>query len=128
MLQLIIAGRVGRDAETKQVGGTDMCSFSVAADSGFGDNKKTIWVDVTKWGAGSHGLASFVRKGMPITVSGEMTTREHDGRTYIQCRADRVELQGKSEGGQREDRGSSRTEPTGKGGYDDDLGDAIPFD
>lgn len=120
MLQLTIAGRVGRDAEAKQVGGSDMCSFSVAADSGFGDKKKTVWIDVTSWGKGSQSLAGYIRKGDPITVTGEMSTREHDGKTYIQLRADRVELQGKSE-----DRGSSRNQSS-QPSYADDLDDEIP--
>lgn len=131
MLQLTIAGNIGKDAEAKQVGGSDMCSFPVAASTGYGNNKKTVWVEVTSWGKGSQSLAGYIRKGDPITVTGEMSTREYDGKTYIQVRADRVELQGK--GGERDDRGSSRSqsgqsEAAGKGGYADDLDDNIPFD
>lgn len=122
MLQLTIAGNIGRDAEAKQVSGSDMCSFPVAASTGFGDKKKTVWIDVTSWGKGSQTLAGFIRKGDPITVTGEMSTREHDGKTYIQLRADRVELQGKS-GGQREDRGQQREQAPA----DDLEEDFVPF-
>jgi single-strand DNA-binding protein len=127
MLQLSLAGRAGRDAEYKQTqGGDDLCRFSIAADVGFGERKQTIWVDVTRWGKGTKALAGFIRKGDPVAVTGEMSTREHDGKTYIQCRADRVTLLG---GG-----GDGRGER--KRGYDereqpqparDDLDDDIPF-
>ena len=48
MLIATIAGRLGKDAEHKTVGSSDLCSFSVAADVGYGDKKQTIWVDVSK--------------------------------------------------------------------------------
>lgn len=95
MLQLSLAGRCGRDAEYKQTqGGAELCRFTVAADVGYGDSKQTIWVDVTRWGKGAQGLASYIRKGDPVAVTGEMSTRVHEGKTYIQCRADRVTLLG----------------------------------
>lgn len=116
MLQLTIAGRVGRDAEAKQVGGSDMCSFSVAADTGFGNKKQTVWIDVTSWGKGSQSLAGYIRKGDHITVTGELSTREHNGKTYLQLRADRVELQGGKSGGRDEGRQDNRSSVS------DDLG------
>ena len=129
MLQLSIAGRCGRDAEYRQTqGGAEMCRFTVAADVGFGDNKQTIWVDVTRWGKGAQGLANCIRKGDPVAVTGEMSTREHDGKTYIQCRADRVTLLGSKGDG----RGERKREAESGGGWvgqapADDLDDEIPF-
>ncbi len=128
MLQLSIAGRCGRDAEYKQTqGGNELCSFTVATDSGFGDNKQTVWVDVTRWGKGAKGLADCIRKGDPIAVTGEMSTREHDGKTYIQCRADRVTLLGTKGDG----RGERKREADNGGWHGqapaDDLDDSIPF-
>ena len=39
--------RIGRDAEMKQTqSGSAMCRFSAAYDVGFGDNKRTQWIDV----------------------------------------------------------------------------------
>lgn len=116
MIITTIAGRVGQDAEAKKVGGTDMCSFSVAAESGFGDRKQTHWFDVSNWGAGSHGVARYIKKGDNITVSGELSTREHNGKTYLQLRADRVELQGGKSGGRDEGRQDNRSS------LSDDLG------
>ena len=109
MFKATVAGRVGKDADYRTTdGGTDVCSFSVAADVGFGDNKKTVWVDVAKFGKGARGLSGYVRKGDPITVVGDITTREHNGKTYLNMRADDVALQGS--GDQRGER---------KRGYDD---------
>lgn len=127
MLILTLAGNVGKDAQHKQTqSGADICSFSVGVSTGYGENKATTWVDVTKWGKGAEGLARILRKGSKVAVSGEMSTREHNGKTYIQCRADTVTIMGTPQGGERRD---GDREPThgqvGGGGYDD-LDDSIP--
>lgn len=127
MLQLSIAGRTGRDAQYKQTqGGNELCSFSIAADVGFGDSKQTVWVDVTRWGKGAKGLSDYLPKGTPVAVTGEMSLREHDGKTYVQCRADRVTLLGgKAE--RKPDGGASDPSNAHGGSNRDALDDEIPF-
>ena len=134
MLKATVAGRVGRDAELRQAGDTDVCSFSVATDVGFGRNKSTLWLDVSKFGKGAEGLVQYVRKGDPITVTGDLSTREHNGKTYLQLRADDVALQGaggdrgerkQSSGGVDETGGASNRRE--QSNYDDLDSDSIPF-
>lgn len=129
MLQLSIAGRLGRDAEYKQTqGGDELCRFSVAAEVGFGDRKQTHWIDVTRWGKGAKGLSDILRKGDPVAVTGELSTREHDGKTYLQCRADRVTLLGsKSDDRGERKRGYDDQQQSSGWGSDDDDADSIPF-
>ena len=130
MLIVTLAGNIGKDAQFKQTqSGTDICSFGVGVTVGYGDNKSTVWVDVTKWGKGAQGLANILRKGSRVTVSGELSTREHNGKTYLQCRADHVTIMGTPQGGQSQRRDDDREETSGQvggGGYDD-LSDEIPF-
>lgn len=125
MFQISLAGRLGRDAEYRQMqrGDGELCQFSVACDVGFGDSKKTMWVDVTRWGKGAKGLADILSKGDSVAVTGELSTREHDGKTYLQCRADRVTLLG---GGPKADRQESGQQTTNSA-FGDDLDDDIPF-
>ncbi len=102
MLNLSLAGNVGRDATYKQTqNGQELCSFPVAVNVGFGDNKTTIWVDVTKWGKGSQGLSGILIKGSKVAVTGQMSTREHEGKTYIQCNASDVTIMGSAGGSDR---------------------------
>ena len=71
MLHLSLAGNLGRDAEHKTTqSGQDLCSFAVAVNVGFGENKSTVWVDVTRWGKGAEGLARILRKGSKVAVIG----------------------------------------------------------
>lgn len=130
MLHVIIAGNLGKDATAKSTqAGKDFCSFPVAATIGWGDKKQTIWIDVTKWGEGSQGLAKLLRKGAKVTVIGELSTREHEGKTYLQCRATDVALQGDAQGGERQERGGQGGTDYGAqgGGFADDLDDSVPF-
>ena len=125
MLNVTLAGNTGRDAQHRTTqGGADLCSFSVACDVGFGENKQTYWVDVTRWGKGAEGLARILVKGSKVTVTGELTTREHEGKTYLQCRADHVAIQGTP---QRSDSSGSHTERYSPPADQDELDDEIPF-
>lgn len=125
MLILTLAGNTGRDAEHKTTANSELCSFPVAVSVGYGDNKSTVWVDVTKWGKGAEGLSRILRKGSKVAVSGELSMREHNGKTYLQCRANDVTIMGTP--GPADGRGES------KRGYEEpqaerhDLDDDIPF-
>lgn len=130
MLHVVVSGNLGKDAIAKSTqAGKDFCSFPVAATIGWGDKKQTIWIDVTKWGEGSQGLAKLLRKGAKVTVIGELSTREHEGKTYLQCRATDVALQGDAQGGERQERGGQGGTDYGAqgGGFADDLDDSVPF-
>lgn len=128
MLNLSLAGTLGRDAEYREGdNGRGRCQFSVAVNIGYGDKKTTVWVDVTRWGEGAKGLSNHLRKGTKVAVSGEMSLREHNGKTYVQCRADNVTLLG---GGQQSDRPA--VDPNNQAMREqfipqDDLDDSIPF-
>ena len=120
-----VIGALGKDAEHKTTGNSELCKFPVAGSVGYGDKKQTLWFDVTKWGKGSEGLSRILKKGTKVTVVGELSTREHEGKTYLQCRADYVELQG--EGGNRGGGNESpRQNAAEQGGLPDDLHD-VPF-
>lgn len=132
MLNLTIAGNTGKDAEYKTTDKSEFCSFSVAVNVGYGDSKTTQWVDVTRWGKGAQGLSGILRKGSRVAVTGEMSLREHGGKTYVQLRADNVtilstpEVSGADRDKQHRDNlGSGAQQPAG-GGYDD-LDDDIAF-
>ena len=122
---ITIAGRVGKDAVTRTTqGGDSVTGFPVAVDDGWGDKKRTIWFDVSVWGKRGSAIAGMLTKGKQLTVSGDLSTREHEGKTYLTIRAHDVTLQG---GGDRQD--TSYSQPASgqaAGGYDD-LGDDLPF-
>lgn len=95
MKNITIAGRIGRDATVRTTqNGDKLASFQVAVDEGYGDSKRTLWFDVSYWGKRGEGLAPHLTKGTSLTVCGSLSTREHEGKTYLTIRADDITLQG----------------------------------
>jgi single-strand DNA-binding protein len=71
MSTLIVVGRLGGDAELKTTqGGTEVCSFSVAEDIGYGESKKTQWIKCSLFGKRAASLAPYLTKGSMVEVIG----------------------------------------------------------
>jgi single-strand DNA-binding protein len=134
MQTITIAGSLGKDAIAKSTqDGTQLLNFSVAVSGGFGDKKTTTWYDVTKWGKGADKLAPYMLKGCRVTVCGELSTREYEGKTYLQVRAWELTLQnskGEQSGGDGSQAGgfeSKQASGFGSSAGDMDLDDDVPF-
>lgn len=87
-------GNLGNDCRTGQAGQTAVVNFSVAVKSGYGQNEQTVWVDCALFGNRATALAPYLTKGQTVAVSGELGTREHNGKTYITCKVNDVTLVG----------------------------------
>lgn len=94
MIEVIVAGNLTKDAELRQAGNSQVCGFSVAADTGFGDKKQTMFFSCSLWGNQGAALAQYLKKGNPVTVIGEMSEREYDGKQYKEIRVNSIKLQG----------------------------------
>jgi len=101
--------RIGKDAVTGTTqAGKQVCNFSAAFDSGWGENKQTIWLDCSAWGDRYTKLSEYIVKGSQIVVAGDIGQREHNGKTYLTLdvkdiklcdkRADRAQVEPKPEG------------------------------
>jgi single-strand DNA-binding protein len=101
---LSATGNLGSDCKVNQVGQSTVCNFSVAMKSGFGDKAQTIWLDCALWGKQAESqLPTYLLKGQSVGVSGELGSREHEGKTYLTLRVNSIDLLGgKSEGQQQE--------------------------
>lgn len=119
---LTVSGNIGRDAEVRNAGGTAVAGFSLAMKSGYGDKAQTIWLDCSIWGKQAEsGLVQYLKKGQFVVVSGEMGTREHDGKTYITLRVNNVTLGGKQDG-QQQPAQQQRQQPAQQQNYQPQIG------
>ena len=124
------SGRLGSDAEVRYTAsGTAVCSFVVANDTGYGDNKKTQWIDCVLFGKRAEGgLPQHLTKGAHVVVSGEVTLNTYAKRdgsqgASLQVRVNDVDLIGRK-GEQRQQREPAQqpaSEPAA------DFDDDIPF-
>lgn len=87
MATVTIIGNLGKDVELKDVNGKTVASFSVADKSGYGDNKQTNWYGVSIWdGLAKTNFVDYLKKGQQVMVTGELSTREYNGKTYLEVK------------------------------------------
>lgn len=70
--------------------GKAVAEFTIAVDSGYGDNKKTMFISCTAWESVADRVGNNLDKGMKILVEGEWqqqnwTTREGQNRRKEYC-------------------------------------------
>lgn len=124
---LTFTGNLGKDCQQGTAGNTAVCNFSVAVKSGYGDKEQTIWIDVALWGKQAEGrLPDYLLKGQQVAVSGELGTREHEGKTYLTCRANSVSLIGGRDNSQQSHEPTQRTTQEKPKTFDE-FDEAIPF-
>ena len=124
MKQITIAGNIGRGAEIRTTqGGDKVTGFSVAVSD---RQKNTTWFDCSLWGKRGESLAQYLTKGNKVAVTGELTTREHEGKTYLGCRVSELTLLGSNSSNPRDaySNASQGGAPAGGADLDDD---SIPF-
>jgi len=74
-------GNLGKDPETRYTTGanpTAVCRFSIAVDHGYGERKKTVWMNVVTYGKQAENCSKFLQKGKKVYVSGELDIRDYE--------------------------------------------------
>lgn len=89
MNKILVTGRIGKDAKILGEKENKLLKFSIAETVGFGDNAKTQWYDVNTFVSASQleraqKFTSILAKGNKVVVTGKLTTREYEGKTYLQ--------------------------------------------
>lgn len=111
MISINTIGRVGKGGGAiKSVRDRTVLAFSIAVDSGWGESKTTLWFDCSLWGQRGEKLVDYIQQGDQIGVTGSLSTREHDGKTYLKIDVQDVTLiGGKREGGDKPARSEGRS-------------------
>jgi len=96
-------GRLGKDPETKTVGGKTLTNFSLATSYGKDDKKKTEWHHITCWEKLGDIAMQVLHKGDRVFVAGRLSYNivgEGEARKeYAQITAyELINLTGKPEG------------------------------
>ncbi len=76
----ILMGRLTRDPELRHTGtGTPVCSFTIAIDNGYGENRQTDFINCVAWNKTAEFVSKYFSKGRMIIVSGRISTRSWEG-------------------------------------------------
>ena len=112
MIHATVIGRLGGDAEVRQAGNHPVlslraaCSFKVKKDE-----ENTTWVSISMFGDRAAKLAEFdgLKKGKMIAARGTLYAREHNGKTYLELKAEEIEMLSPREGGASNGAGYGRS-------------------
>lgn len=128
MATFSMTGRIGKDAELRETtNGTQVCSFSAAYDTGYGDKKTTHWVKAVIFGKRASALAPHLTKGKLVefvgtpVISTWKDKKTNEPRAQLEVSVLEVTLHG---GGKSEDDRPVADQGRATRGHDDDD---IPF-
>lgn len=122
--KITVVGRAGKDGELQYLAsGTAVLKFSLAANTGYKENKITTWYNCAYFGKGAEAVANYVTKGKQILVDGEpklnqFTTKDGKTMANIEIRVAELRLLGG-----RDDNAATRQQMTTQT-YDDSE---VPF-
>jgi len=85
-------GNLGKDPELKQ-GKTSYCLFSIAEQSGWGENKKTSWYNCISFGKQAEMISKYFSKGDKMIFDAEQTVEQKDGKTFVNVTVKNVYLE-----------------------------------
>jgi single-strand DNA-binding protein len=79
MNKVIIVGRLTRDYEVRYTQtGKAVASFSVAVDTGFGENKRSDFIPVVVWEKLAEVCGNNLTKGRRVLVEGRLQIRDYE--------------------------------------------------
>ena len=94
--KIVIIGHLGTAPEEKKTkAGNSICRFTVAVNTGFGENKTTDWYKVSVFGKQAESCLRFLQKGSLVCVTGSIQLREFEAkdgkrRSIMELAADTV--------------------------------------
>jgi len=144
--------RLGRDAEVKYTqNGDPVASLAMVYDIGFGDKKRSQWIDGALWGKRAESLGPYLTKGSQVVLYADDVELEQfmkkDGTpgAKLKCRVSDLSLisgqsqqapQQQQQQGQQQQathRNTQQYQTQGQqqqqapGGFDDGFDDDVPF-
>ena len=80
--RIFISGNVARDIELRMTAGkgTPVATTSIAVNDGYGENKKTYFVNIVVWGKQAEFFANNVLKGQKVWVNGKLVIRNYEAK------------------------------------------------
>ena len=81
MNKVILVGNLTRDPEVRYTqNGNAVASFTIAVNSGFGDNKRTDFVPIVVWRKLAETCGNNLTKGRRVLVEGSLNIRSYEAK------------------------------------------------
>ena len=77
--KVVLIGRLTKDPDLRYTNNEKaVCTFSLAVDSGWGDNKRTDYINIVVWGKPGENAGKYLAKGKMAAVDGRLQIRSYD--------------------------------------------------
>jgi len=84
MIEITAIGRLVKNVERRMTPtGKSLSEFTVACDDGYGDNKGTIWLNVTAWEKQGELVAQYCQKGSMVYIRARLQNENGNPRAYL---------------------------------------------
>lgn len=125
--QILIVGNLVRDMEVRySKEGLAIAKSALALTSGFGERKKTLFLNFTLWGKQAE-AAGNMKKGDPILVQGQLQENAWKDKDGVEKKSVEVNAQSFQFMGARKDAGPSRKpNPSNKPDVPDAGAEVVP--
>lgn len=79
MNKVILVGRLAQDPEVRYTqNGKAVTSFSIAVDSGFGDNRRADFISIVAWEKLAEICGNNLSKGRRVLIEGKLQVRSYE--------------------------------------------------
>ena len=79
--KIVTIGNLTRDPEVRYTAsGKAVCTFSIAVNDGYGENKKAYFFPVVVWNKPAEACGNLLHKGSKVAVTGKLTSRQYDNK------------------------------------------------
>ena len=76
---VVLSGRLTADPELRKTqSGVSVCSFTIANDTGYGENKRTNFVNIVAWRKAAEIVCDYCGKGSMIGIEGQIQMRKYE--------------------------------------------------
>jgi len=85
--RITVYGRLGRDAEIKDVNGKRVLELSIASNQKVKGEEVSVWRRFTFWDGNYRGMEPYLKKGSALIVTGEeLPPRVYEGKPQLSVR------------------------------------------
>lgn len=89
--KVILIGRLGKDPEVRaSQAGKSFCTFTLATDTGFGENRKTDWHNIVTFDKQADNCGRFLKKGSLVYVEGRISYDKYQDKDGQQRTSTRI--------------------------------------
>lgn len=79
--RIVLVGRLTRDPELRFTNnGTPVCQFALAVDDGYGENRRTDFINIVVWNKQGENCNQYLSKGKLALVEGRLHIRNYDNK------------------------------------------------